>query len=523
MRKPAFGNARQQSSGDVREIYLPAPTLGLSDNQAKIAADPRYARNIRDFWPLEQGLLMRPGRILWASRPGIGEVKSLATYPGASGTPEMWAITNSGIYNATVSGVMPAAALALGVTTLPWSWVNFTNSAGTVFLVGTHGLPDGPKTYNGAAWTVPAITGVTSLSALWYVWSFKRRLFYLSQSAGEGMYAWYLPVDSIQGEAKKFPVGPNFPRGGKLVSGGSWTLDGGNGPDDYCFFITDQGEIAVYEGIDPSTADSFALVGVFYVGKIGLNPRCWVREGADVLISSMTGIYSLTAIARAGQAIPAKSETEEISIRWVMFQNNASIGGSPPYQLAYYAPENMLLAYSVGQFAQNRKTGAWTLFTLGGVCFVEFSTTIPFGNTAWNLFLGYGGSADGEIYRVGGKDDNGDPIFFIVENAPVKLVKQGNAVVQQLKFNWGVGYSAIVAATSGFDFSYDVEMDGIGQGSQSINYWNKWCAAFNSAGQNLGIYISLSSKLFYNPGSYDPMNIFYGTQVQYRVGSSSMP
>jgi hypothetical protein len=45
-----------------------------------------------------------------------------------------------------------------------------------------------------------------------------------------------------------------------------WSIDAGIGIDDYAAFISDQGEVALYKGSDPTSATTWALVGTFWVG-----------------------------------------------------------------------------------------------------------------------------------------------------------------------------------------------------------------------------------------------------------------
>ena len=42
-------------------------------------------------------------------------------------------------------------------------------------------------------------------------------------------------------------------KGGKLLFGATWSIDAGDGTDDKCVFVTDNGEVLVFTGSDPGT------------------------------------------------------------------------------------------------------------------------------------------------------------------------------------------------------------------------------------------------------------------------------
>lgn len=505
MRKAQLGNARQQRVGDVREFYLPAPSKGISERQSQFNGNPLYASTLVNFWPVRNGLMQAPGYTLWGSKPGIGTIHTVLVYNPAS----FWGVTSIGTYDLSAGGVFPASAT--GGSVLPVYGINFTNSAGNAFLVSAGW---GVKIFDGASWTVPVITGPSDPTKLSYVWSFKRRLFFLSTAAGEETYAWYLPVDSIQGEAKKFPVGPNFTRGGYLVSGGAWTLDGGNGPDDYCFFVSSEGEVAIYEGIDPSSADSFALVGVFYLGKVG-DAACWVKEGADVLISSAFGIFSLSKIVKGVVVTPAVAETSEIAEIWSRISNRR------PFKLAYFTGMSMLVAYnSDACFAQNRETKAWTELPLYlAACFVQINLTIASSSTDLNFFFGRSGSLDGEVFRFGGNSANGAAISSYFNQIPFSLSGQGAGAVKLMKPVWQVVYTPAQAAALGFSAVCSIasELDSTSTVTQDWNVWQ----TLETVGENFTYSYNVSSLRMSARNTYDAM--YYGAQIQYRLGSSSMP
>ena len=77
-----------------------------------------------------------------------------------------------------------------------WEYVNITTAGGS-YLMAVNGA-DSALLYNGATWTNPAITGVTS-STLCNITLFKNRLWFIEQYT---LKAWYLPTSSIGGAAQ---------------------------------------------------------------------------------------------------------------------------------------------------------------------------------------------------------------------------------------------------------------------------------------------------------------------------------
>src|SRR5690606_19300237 len=118
---------------------------------------------------------------------------------------------------------------------------------------------------------------------------FKGRAYLVEKSS---LNLWYLPPASIGGEAEAIDMGQIFQRGGKIVTAKTWTIDSGNGSDDHMVVISSNGEVAVFSGYDPSGTNTWALIGVFYLGR-PIGQRCAVKFGGDLLIICEDGVYPL--------------------------------------------------------------------------------------------------------------------------------------------------------------------------------------------------------------------------------------
>src|SRR5262249_13609023 len=97
----------------------------------------------------------------------------------------------------------------------------------------------------------------------------------------------------------KIPIGNLYRLGGNLVAGTSWTQDAGDGPDDLLALVTTEGQLAIYAGTDPSSASSWSLIGVWYVGR-PMGRRCFFPFGADVGLITENGVFALSILLRSG-------------------------------------------------------------------------------------------------------------------------------------------------------------------------------------------------------------------------------
>jgi hypothetical protein len=226
---------------------------------------------LENWFPTATGIRMRGGTSVHAVTPGLEDITALFTYVDGNNR-SLFSATATKVFDVTASfdtgyivddlsdylvddlgdriifGNDPVPVVS-GLSGGDWSVVQFSTPAGA-FLRAVNGV-NTPRVYDGATWsTAPAITGVTPES-LSYVWSFKNRLFFVQKDTQN---AWYLPVDSIGGAAVEFPLGGVFTRGGSLLFGASWSTDGGGGLSEQCAFFSSEGEVAVYQGTDPSTA-----------------------------------------------------------------------------------------------------------------------------------------------------------------------------------------------------------------------------------------------------------------------------
>lgn len=372
---------------------LQAPTKGWTADTSVVAAEKGTAIVLDNWFPEAQSVRVRRGYAAHATGVG-GSVETLMPYRGAASMKLFAARDNGTIYDATAAG---AASSSYSTSRTEGRYVHcmFATSGGQ-YLYCVNGA-DAPIHYNGSAWAVPSITGVTA-STLGHVIPHQNRLFFLQEGSTD---VWYLPTGSIAGAASALPIGGYLTRGGYLVAQGSWTLDAGSGVDDLYVVVSSEGEAVVFQGPDPDSADTWALQGIYQIGKpLGKNS---VRKvGGDLVIITDTGAIPISIALKTDQAAAAdKSISHRIRNAW-----NAAVkrtGDNDGWQIETFPRAQMALvnvpasgSYTVQQFVMNVTTGAWARFTgWEALCWAEYDGGLYFG------------AADGKVYaaETGGTDN----------------------------------------------------------------------------------------------------------------------
>lgn len=345
-------------------------------------------------------------------------VESLFEYGGRT-TNKLFAATPTTIYDVTAAGA--GVSSLTGLTNGRWQRAMLSNSAGT-FLYIANGA-DTPRYYDGTSWTTSLFTGAGLTTAnLITVNTHMNRLWFIEKDT---FNVWYGPTSAISGTLTKWDLGGLFRKGGSLQAMGTWTRDGGNGPDDYAVFITTKGEVAVYAGTDPSSSTTSALQGVYSIPE-PVGRRCMIKAGGDVAILTSLGVVS-------GSQMLATAETgsQQVAITSRIagaFRASYALSGTAHgWQIFEYPKANLVIVNvpqseraTQHQYVMNTLTGAWSRFTnINAGC--------------WALLNGvpYFGGNDGTVYKWDtGYLDNGANIVASVQTAYSNF-----NTPQQKKFN----------------------------------------------------------------------------------------
>lgn len=392
----------RQSRGVAVSASIPPPVRGLNTRDALASMKPDEAVTLDNWFPRGNDIVLRRGFDEHVTGFSAA-VETLMEYSGPT-TRSLFAAAGTALYDATSAGAV-GAALVSGLGNARWQHTMFTTSGGA-FLVAVNGA-DVALNYDGSAWnTTPAITGVSSADLI-DVTAHKSRLWFVEKNSTN---AWYLAVDSIGGAAASVNLGSVWRLGGKLKTIITLSNDSGAGPDDYLAFVSDHGEVAMYQGTDPSDANAWALVGVFHVGTpIGDRPA--IQVGGDSALITDEGVVSLLKamqLERSAQSTAAITDRISPTFAGYAQSNRTRFGWQAiSYPGANYALFNVPLAGGTAvQLVMNVLTGAWCRFTgQAASCWGLFGTSLYFG----------GGAA---VYRADtGRSDNGTAIAGDVKTA----------------------------------------------------------------------------------------------------------
>lgn len=365
-----------------KSTSVPPPVGGLNYRDDKSAMKPQFATLMDNLFPNATTADIRRGYASHATGMGSSNtIKTLMTWNGASSS-KMKACVNGSIYDVTAAGAVGAAEVS-GLSVNDWQWCNFTNSAGTTFLVACNGT-DAVRNYDGSSWTSPSITGSGLTSAnLIYVHPFKNRLWFVEKNSPN---AWYLPTGAIAGTASKQNLGAQFSDGGSLIAIGTISSDAGDGADDKIAFVSSLGQIVVYQGTDPSSATTWQLVGIYSMGY-PVGRRCLVKVGGDTGIITNTSIVSIKQAMTLDRAAAERGAITNLVQR--LFNQYARDYGSNSGWMPIVYPKGKYLlinvAFSTTQYVQlimNTTTGAWCRFTgMNGYCWGLLGENLYFGGT----------------------------------------------------------------------------------------------------------------------------------------------
>lgn len=469
-----LGPRRQPKPQVSQPVTVPAPVGGWNARDPISAMPPTDAVEMVNWWPSTSDVRTRDG---WEQHAtGFADpVETLMVWNGPTGSV-LLAATETDIYDASSAGAI-GAALDTGLTSGQWSWTNFGTTGGQ-FVIATNGL-DGCFKFDGTTWSTNSVTGPTTPADLVTVTNFKQRLYFVEKNT---LSVWYLAAGTIAGAATEFDLSPLFKYGGSLANVATWSIDSGAGLDDHIAFITTEGEVAIYQGDNPSSATDWALIGVYRIGQpVGRN--CWFKYAGDVLIICRDGVFPLSSALQSDRVNPAVAVTDKI--RNAMRQAVELYGDNYGWMLEFYASQSMLIlnvpqGSASDQYVMNTLTGAWTRFTD-----MPASYWVIYENEPYFAGATYVGKALSSI------NDNGSNIFcsFLqaysyfgfetqikkVENVRPTYSLSGNAAIEaclSVDYREQVPYQ-INSAAIGTAGSWDVGLwdEALWGGEQVVSGW----------------------------------------------------
>jgi len=377
---------------------VPAPIGGLNFRDSAAAMPPTDALLLLNFQPLPYAIAVRRGWEEWATGL-ITSVDTIANHRKFDGTQKIITAANSSVYVQDAPGAVPAASIT-GTLSDYWQHTMMSNSGGT-FTYMVNGA-DNPLVYNGTVFTevteevVPTGFNVSGLdpSKFLNVTLHQRRLWFIERGS---LSAWYLPTDQIGGVLAEFPLGAIMGMGGTLVAMASWTLDAGQGMDDYAAFITSEGQIAIYTGTDPEQITTWTLSGVYNIGSpVGL--RCAVKYGGEVLLITQDGLVPMSKAMQSTRVNSQVALTDKI--QHLISALISSYGDVLGWECFSFPGENQIWLMvptpeSVRVFSMNTISGAWCEYAGMNIASLCMYNDLPlFGTRDGRVGLGWQGYLD---------------------------------------------------------------------------------------------------------------------------------
>lgn len=332
-----------------------------------------------------------------------------------------------------------------GATGTLYRFVPSSPTTGLLWLTGVTGTfqdnealtsASGAAVENGAPFVLaPGIEfpGALTSADMYYVWAYKNRLWFAEKDT---MNAYYLSeVDSLGGGASIFPLAGVFGKGGSLLFGAVWSIDGNNGADlsEQNIFVSTEGEVAVYQGINPDEAATWGKVGLYQIGR-PLGNRAHFRGGGDVAIATSVGLVPLSkAVSLDITSLAVATVSYKIADAWSEALTLRGLEGWqcqiwPELKQAIVSPPNIIGANQPVLFISNTETGAWTRYTgWQALCMCVFRGQLFFGSPNGQIF----------IANASGKDHNDTytgvvmPLFEDMGSpGALKIGEVGRAVVR---------------------------------------------------------------------------------------------
>ena len=382
---------------DTITKVIPSPVDGLDAISPLAEMDPKRAPILVNWVPRPGYVELRGGYQFYGIVITADPVETLMVYRSAI-IEKMFAASGSAIYDASAGG-SSFPSVVTGLTSARWQYTNFTNTGDTSVIQCVNGS-DQLHQYDGSSWTTPSITGLPggTTAGIIGIYAQKNRLWYIMN---ESQQVAFMPVGANTGAiAGTLNFGQLWSMGGYLMAMADWTIDGGNGPQDYAAFISSRGQITLYAGTDPTNASAWSLVGTFAVAP-PIGRRCFTSVGSDVAIITLAGVLPIS------QVLPFDPSADRSTALTARIQNALAVAAAQAqnnfgWQLITFPAQQLVVlnvplieSTSQQQYVMNALTGAWCQFTgWNANCFEIFNENLYWGGNDGTVNQGYLGASD---------------------------------------------------------------------------------------------------------------------------------
>ena len=524
-----FKTPIRAAAGQVSQLFNnPPPTGGLNLRDPISEMSPLDAIVLDNFIARQQGVEMRKGNKVHTDAPeGLTEYKSVFSYNGAdTGDSKLFAAYDGDIYDVTEEPPVVSQA-ATGSTDDQWWTTQYSTTSGTYLLCVSPSA--GYWTYNpDGTWTnrTSACTGLPTNVRTVAVW--KERVWFTAEGDSD---VYYLDaVNAIQGAAVALPMGSVLRNGGSVSALANWTIDSGFSVDDFLIVIGTEGDIGVWSGTDPTSADTFGLKGVWYIGPVPRYGVYFTPFGGDIMILSQQGLIPLSKIV-AGQYNEAAANAMPASkIQPALINALTLLKNVPSWNVMMVPKESILIiklpVNTYGQYQQfvmNTITGSWSTFSnMNMVSAALMDGQLYYSDNNGQIIKGlFGQFDDSDINGENGQAIEADvQASFNAYNTPAQLKKfqmarpifiAPSAPSVKLQLNTQYALNNVTGAPAFTDPSsgiWDASNWNQAYFSGSANTYQAWVGVFG-----LGYYGSLRMKVKGLPGT-----ILTSTHVMSEMG-----
>jgi len=496
--------AVQQGAGVTT---VPSPMGGVNFYDSLFGMPAEDAVRLTNWWPQVYGCIHRRGFVEW--KKGLpGTVGSLYAYhTRAKNVSFLYAFAGTALYDVsardTVSSPPALTAVVSGLTTTIWQGTMFANSAGVhLFLVS--GQDDPIWIHQTAPPAVvfdrPNATTITGIDPKLFidVTIHQKRLWFVEKDSTRG---WYLGPELNAGAATQFDFGPLFKHGGFLQSLATWTVDDGEGSNDVLVAFGSEGDVVVYEGLDPSggvdplNAPTWKLHGAYYAGSMLEGHRFHCKVSGDLKFITTRGLISMNDMLASNRVGAPQSNAEAQKIQPFLAEQISLYGFLPGWDMKYAASQNMLIINipSVAlngtlQLVENLVNSKWTTFLgMEAFCWAADYGDVPYYGSANRVVQAWTGNAD----NVTVDSPGGTPITALVQQAYNYYgTPANNKQVGLYRPNFLTSREVTWKGSIRYDFDFFTPLLQVNPASPDFPYWDvaiwdqaKWAGGLHAQKQ----------------------------------------
>jgi hypothetical protein len=433
--RSALGSVGRPAPQTSKATRIPAPIAGMDARTILSGGNPLNSIYSINMLPDAYGLRVRKGYREWqielenGSPEGVGTIIPFGGVDDDSSNDRLFAVTNEGIWNVTADAGTPSLVVDFsdpgnGGDTSPEAgygvYTHYTTDADEELLFYADSR-NGLFQYSESTelWTRPAgITGPT-IADIDFVTSHKEQLWFIERDQSK---AWYLPIGAISGAASEFFFGSKFKHGGNLAGLFSWSVDGGEGLDDYFVAVSRSGDVLPYIGTDPASADTWQASGQYFIGAVPNGRRFGSEYGGNLNLLSAYGLISMDDLVRGVDGKDINSNTETIKIATLIRQEMAEYRNTQGWMIKTIPSQGSLLIAQPQrsddqyfQYVMNTTTTGWGLWrTVPINCFDEWNGKVYFGTKDSRVMVMDVGADNITIAPPPMGELNGVPIVFSV-------------------------------------------------------------------------------------------------------------